>query len=217
MRGSMMSFCFRTASLAIASTAFMAGAQQSGTFRVSDNTAGGTANWFEPPFFDSGDVEAEQVTDAATNSPATFMTFLVSKSNVFVFVQCFAPASALSSKTFSSVSFQVADISTCDGGRITHEFAEDCTSGITCIDIPIPHWSVSAAWTKRGVRTLQRSGTTKTVGQDPFSGKILASSQTSGIETFYDAPFAVDVNGDSISGLGSIFFSKGVTISFSPN
>jgi len=216
MRSSMMSLCFRTATLAIASTVFVAAAQQSGKFQVSDNTAGGSAFWFSQLNSDSGSLDVNRGTDPVTNSPATLMDLNVFKSNFFLEVFCFAPASAISSKMFSSVSFQVADISTCDGGRILGAEAADCTSG-TCVDIPVPPWSVSASWTKRGVRTVQRSGTTKTVQQDPFSGKIVLSSQTSGILTFYDAPFVVDVNGESNSGLGSINFSKGVTISFTPN
>jgi hypothetical protein len=217
MRGSKISLCFRTATLAIASTVFMAGAQQqSGRFQVSDNTAGGSAFWFSQVNSDSGSLVVNRGTDPVTNSPATLMDLNFFQSNFFLEVFCFAPASALSSKTNDSVSFQVADINTCDGGRIVDEFVEDCTSG-TCIFTTVPHWSANGTWTKRGVRTVQRSGTTKTVQQDPFSGKILFSSQTSGIQTFYDAPFVVDVNGDSNSGLGSINFSKGVTISFTPN
>jgi hypothetical protein len=217
MRVSMISLCFRTATLAIASTVFMAGAQQqSDKFRVSDNTAGGSAFWFSQVNSESGSLDVNRGTDPVTNSPATLMDFNFFQSNFFLEVFCFAPASAVSSKMFSSVSFQVADISTCDGGRIQIADAVDCTSG-TCVNVPIPDWSVSATWTKRGVRTLQRSGTTKTVQQDPFSGKIVFSSQTSGIQTFYDAPFVVDVNGESNSGLGSINFSKGVTITFTPN
>jgi len=212
----MMSFCFRTATLAIASMVFTAGAQQPNKFRVSDDTAGGSASWFNLATFDGGNLEVSQGTDPVTNNPAAFVEFEVSKPNFFVDLECYAPGSTLSSKAFSSVSFQLADISTCDGGTILFADAEDCTTG-TCVDIPLPHWSVSATWTKRGVRTRQQSGTTKFVEQDPFSGKILFSSQMSGIVTFYDASFVVDVNEDINSGLGGINFSKGVTKIFTAN
>jgi hypothetical protein len=217
MRGSMISLCFRTATLAIASTVFMASAQQqSDRFQVSDNAAGAFGTWSNPFTGDSGSLRVDQGHDSITNSPTKSMELEVVKLNFYLDVLCSAPASAISSKTNNSVSLQIADISTCDGGQILFEYVVECTYE-SCVNIPIPPWSVSANWTKQGVRTFQQSGTTKTVYQDLFSGKILFSSQTSGIRTSYDAPFVVNVNGESSSGFGSINFSKGMTITFSPN
>jgi hypothetical protein len=211
MRGSMISLCFRTATLAIASTVFMAGAQQQADeFRVSDNTAGGSAFW------NNGFLTVSQGFDVAAGKPADLVDLGLFYGLVSIIIECAPPASAVTTKSFNSISFQVADISTCDGGRfIFPPNAVDC-SGVTCIAIPVPHWAVTATWTKYGVRTLQQSGTVKQVIQD-FNGNILSSTQSSGIRTSYDASFVVNVNGESVQGLSQIVFSKGVTITFSPN
>jgi len=210
--GFIANFCIRIAILAIASSVFVAHAQAPEKFHVSNDTAGGSASWFNPTDFTFGQLGVFHITDPLTNNTATFIDFQVlPRPGLFVFVSCFAPPSALSSKTFNSVSFHLANLSTCDGGRFQFAAATDCTSGV-CVNVPLPDLSLNVTLTKLGVRTYQRSGTESQVFQD-FNGNIF-STQTSGIQTRYDATFVGDLNGAPIAGGGLIFFSKGVTISF---
>jgi hypothetical protein len=212
----------RSVTLAIACTMFMAHAQQpSQILHVSDNTAGGITSWFSPGGL-VGQVQVHQLTDPITNSPAVLVDLFLYQSYPYysVFVDGFAPGTAVSSKAFDSVTLAIADLSTMDGGRFQYVSVIDCRSG-PCVfsndPSAIPHLSLSGTWTKYGPRTLQQSGTETQTFQDYLGNTY--STTTSGIQTSSDATFQGYLGGGppappNITSFGSIFISKGVTISF---
>jgi hypothetical protein len=88
---------------------------------VSDNTAGGITSWFSPGGL-TGQVQVHQLTDPITNNPAVFVDLFLYQSYPYysVFVDGFAPATAVSSKGFDSMTLAIADLSTMDGGRFQY-------------------------------------------------------------------------------------------------
>jgi|tagenome__1003787_1003787.scaffolds.fasta_scaffold19367742_1 hypothetical protein len=99
----MIIFRFKPVRLAIASTMFMAFAQQpSQILRVSDNTAGGITSFFSPGGF-IGQVQVHQLTDPTTNKPAVLVDLFLYQSFPYysIFLDGFAPATAVSAKAFT--------------------------------------------------------------------------------------------------------------------
>jgi len=220
-----MKLRFGIAVLTFASLATTALAQEPPqVVHVSDNTAGGFAFVFTPGGL-SGEVQVHQINDPITNSPSAFVDLFLYQSSPYfsIFLDGFAPGSAISSKAFDSVTLNINDLSTMDGGRFQFVSVIDCRSG-TCVfsndPSALPQFALNISWTRFGPRTHVQTGTQVDTFQDYLGGST--STKTSGIRTTYDATFtgylgARPPSSPNFAGIGSIFVSKGVTITFTRN